>query len=183
MRFCRRCQNARVTRPASTRPTRPVAVKPAGYVGLASYSSLARLWQLLAGAERAGREVSALRGDAPEVARRRIAGYELPGAGLFVDPVPLLAELEEGFAPHPALVSLLSGDVAPLRELLSESYLLRLDFVVALTARRDLIVRPEFRYLPRPGSEPPLPAGLPLRPRRLGRDELNLLLLRACGLA
>lgn len=172
-----------MTRPAPARPTRPVAVKPAGYVGLASYSSLSRLWQLIAGAERAGREVSVVRGDSPEVARRRVAGYELTGAGLFVDPAPLLGELQDAFAPHPALVAMLAGDVTPLRELLGEAYTLRLDFVVALTARRDLIARPEFRYLPLPGTEPPLPAGLPLRPRRLGRDELNLLLLRACGLA
>jgi hypothetical protein len=84
------------------RPTRPVAGKPAGYVGLATYSSLGRLWQLLAGAQRAGRQVSAVRGDSPDTARRRIAGYELPGAGLLLDPAPLLRDLEDGFAPHPA---------------------------------------------------------------------------------
>ena len=43
------------------RPTRPVAGKPAGYVGLATYSSLGRLWQLLAGAQRAGRQAGFLR--------------------------------------------------------------------------------------------------------------------------
>lgn len=165
------------------RPTRPVAGKPAGYVGLATYSSLGRLWQLLAGASRAGRQVSAVRGDSPDTARRRIAGYELPGAGLLLDPAPVLHELEDGFAPHPALVALLAGDAGPLRDVLSADYVLRLDFVVALTSGRELIARPEFRYLPRPDRPAALPSGLTLRPRRLGRDELHLLLQRACGLA
>lgn len=165
------------------RPTRPVAGKPAGYVGLATYSSLGRLWQLLAGAQRAGRQVSAVRGDSPDTARRRIAGYELPGAGLLLDPAPLLRDLEDGFAPHPALVALLAGDAGPLRDVLNSDYVLRLDFVVALTSGRELIARPEFRYLPRPDRPAALPSGLTLRPRRLGRDELHLLLQRACGLA
>ena len=159
-------------------------------MGLATYSSLGRLWHLLAGAARAGRQVTLVRGDAPDTARRRVSGYELPGAGLLLDPAPLLRDLEDGFAPHPALVALLAGDAGPLRELLNTDYVLRLDFVVALTSGRELVARPEFRYLPRP--DPPhldwdrpaaLPNGLTLRPRRLGRDELHLLLQRACGLA
>lgn len=165
------------------RPTRPIAARPAGYVGLATYSSLGRLWQLLAGAERAGRQVSVLRNDLPQTARRRIAGYELPGAGLLADTGVIERELEDGFAAHPALLALLAGDAAPLREVLSRDYLLHLDFVVALTAGRELVVRPEFRYRPLAGASAALPGDLTLRPRRLGRDELNLLLLRACGMA
>lgn len=167
--------------PPNERPTRPVAGRPAGYLELARYSSLSRLWQLLAGAARAGREVSVLRGDAPETARRRISGYALPGAGTFVDPAPLLRELEDGFETHPALLALLAGDPGPLRAELSEHHHLSLDFVLALTQGRDLVCRPEFRYRPLPGAT--LPSGLTLRPRRLARDEVNVLLLRACGLA
>ena len=81
-----------MTSSAAERPTRPIAGKPAGYLGLATYSSLGRLWQLLAGAARVGRQVSVVRGDSPDSARRRIAGYELPGAGLLLD-VFHLAEL------------------------------------------------------------------------------------------
>lgn len=165
------------------RPPRPLAFKPAGYVGLANYSSLGKLWQLLAGAQRLGRLVTLVRGDAPETARRRIAGYELPGAGAFVDTDALRQDAEDGFVPHPALLALLSGDAEPLQALLSRAYVLQLDFVVALTAGRELIVRPEFRYAALPGQADLLPPGLTVRPRRLKRDELNLLLLRACGLA
>lgn len=169
--------------PLTKRPTRPLAFKPAGYVGLANYSSLGRLWQLLAGAQSMEHQVTLVRGDVPETARRRIAGYELPGAGVFVDTDALHQDMADGFAPHPALLSLLAGDTEPLRALLSRAYVLQVDFVVALTAGRELVVRPEFRYAALPGQPDLLPPGLTLRPRRLKRDELNLLLLRACGMA
>lgn len=168
---------------ATERPSRPLAAKPAGYVELARYSSLSRLWALLGGAQRAGRTVSVLRGDDPEICRRRIAGYTLAGAAVFVDTSKILRELEDGFEPHPALVALLSGDDALLREELNSHFELRLDFIVGLTARRDLIARPEFRYVPIVQGLSSLPDHLPLEARRLGRDELHLLLQRACGLA
>ncbi|WP_424949309.1 hypothetical protein [Deinococcus sp.] len=68
---------------------------------------------------------------------------------------------------------------------LSESYELHLDFVLGFTAARDLIVRPELRYRPSEFLPPadPLPEDLTLVPRRFGRDELRVLLERACGLA
>ena len=116
------------------------------------------------------------------IARRRISGYSLPAAGALLDATPLAQDLKGGFTPQPALLALLAGDSGPLRELLDAEYVLQLDFVLALTARRDLVLRPEFRYQPLPGHST-LPAGLPLRPRRLARDELHLLALRACGMA
>ena len=134
---------------------------------------------MLAGATRAGQVVSVVRGDLPEVARRRIAGYQLPGAGALLDVAALQQDLADGFAPHPALLACLAGDPAAVREVLSQEYALQLNFVLALTARRELIVKPEFSYVPL--GVPPLPAGLTLRPRRLRRDELGLLLGRACG--
>ena len=168
---------------SALRPTRPLASKPAGYVELARYSSLARLWGLLGGAARAGRSVSTVRGDSPEVCRRRISGYAVPQAAIFLDSTRLLRELEEGFEAHPALLALLAGDALPLRTELNAHFELRADFVVALTARRDLIARPEFRFTPIVQGLSSLPDGLPLDARRLGRDELHLLLQRACGLA
>lgn len=168
---------------SAQRPTRPLAVKPAGYVELARYSSLSRLWALLGGASRAGREVSLVRGDAADVCRRRVSGYTLGQAGVFLDTDKVLRELEDGFAVHPALVALLSGDPDPLRAEINAHFELRLDFSLALTARRDLIMRPEFRYQPIVRGLSDLPDDLPLESRRLGRDELHLLVQRACGLA
>lgn len=167
----------------SERPRRPLSAKPAGYVGLATYSSLGRLWAMLDAASRAGRSVSVVRGDPPEAARRRISGYTLRGAGLFVDTERLLRDLEDGFETHPALLALMAGDAGPLRDTLNAGYELRLDFTVALTAGRDLILRPEFRYAPLPENADPLPSTVTLRTRRMGRDELHLLFQRACGLA
>lgn len=169
----------------SLRPTRPVPDRPAGYLELARFSSLGRLWTLLAGAARAGRVITAVRGDAPEAARRRVAGYTLPGAGPLADFARIKAELDGGFVPHPALVALLAGDRAPLTATLNTGYALHLDFVVALTARRDLIARPEFRFLPLAGAPPEeaLSPELPLRARRMPRDTVHHLLHRACGLA
>ncbi|UQN06178.1 hypothetical protein [Deinococcus sp. QL22] len=172
-----------MTLPKADRPTLPLPAKPAGYVELARYSSLGRLWGLLGGALRSGRDISIVRGDSPDLCRRRIAGYALPGAALFLDTARLLSQLEDGFETHPALLALLSGDADPLRAELNAHFELQLNFVVALTAGRDLIVRPEFRYLPTVPGLSTLPAQLALVPRRLGRDELHLLLQRACGLA
>lgn len=157
--------------------------QPAGYVQLARYSSLTYLWKLLDGAERAGRTISIVRGDQPETARRKISGYTLSGAGLFVDTTPLLRDLDEGFAVHPALVALLAGDAGPLRAELNAHHELSLDFTVALTTQRDFICRPDFRFTPLESGTDSLPGDLTLRARRFSRDEINMLLLRACGLA
>lgn len=132
---------------------------------------------------REGRTVSVVRGDSIDLCRRRISGYALPGAALLLDTARLLSQLEDGFETHPAMLALLAGDSDPLRAELNAHYELQLNFVVALTAGRDLIARPEFRYLPTVLGLSTLPAQLVLIPRRLGRDELHLLLQRACGLA
>ncbi|AWN23368.1 hypothetical protein DKM44_09110 [Deinococcus irradiatisoli] len=164
------------------RPTEPLPTKPGGYLGLATYSSLGRFWTYLGAAARAGRDIGVVRGDDERVCRRRIAGYTLPGAGVFLDEARVLAELEDGLAPHPALLALLGGDGGPLRELLGARYLLRLNFVLAFTRQRDLIVRPEFKFVPRPGEAAELSGDLPLPARRIARDELRFLLDRACEL-
>lgn len=165
------------------RPTRPLPARPAGYVELARYSSLGRFWAMLAGAGRAGRTVAGVRGDAPEVCRRRVSGYVLPGAGLLLDTARVTRALEDGFETHPALLALLGGDPQPLRDELNAHYELRADFILAFTAGRDLIARPEFKYAPVVRGLSDLPTDLPLQARRLGRDEVHLIIGRACGLA
>ena len=171
--------------PTLIRPTQPLPHKPAGYAQLATYSSLARLWAYLDAAQRSGRKLSVLRGDDEAACRRRIAGHTLEGASLLLDEARVLAALEDGLEPHPALLALLGGDAGPLRDVLNTAYVLRLDFVLALTQQRDLIVRSEFAYQPKanaPQLRTALPSDLPLFPRRLGRDEIRFLLDRACGL-
>lgn len=161
-------------------PKTPLAHKPGGYLGLGNYSSLGTFWRYLRGAAGAGRTVSPVRGDSPDTCRRRISGYTVPGAGFLLDTVPLDRELTEGFETHPALLAYLSGDPGPLREELNAHYALHTDFVLALTARRELIVRPEFEFRPSDGAAS-LPAGLTLRGRRMSKDEIGVLLSRACG--
>ncbi|TDE87258.1 hypothetical protein [Deinococcus sp. S9] len=165
----------------NTRPTRPLPTRPAGYVELARYSRLDRFWAYLAGAERAGREVQVLRGDPPELCRRRITGYVLPSMALLLDTGRVLQALDEGFETHPALLALLAGDPEPLRAEVNAHFELRLDFVLAFTAARDLIAKPEFKYVPLVRGLSALPLSLPLPPRRLGRDEVHWLVQRACG--
>ena len=165
------------------RPTRPLPARPAGYVELARYSSLGRFWTMLAGAGRAGRTVAEVRGDAPEVCRRRVSGYVLPGAGLLLDTARVTQALEDGFETHPALLALLAGDPQPLRAELNAHFELRAEFVLAFTAGRDLIAKPEFKYAPVVRGLSDLPTDLPLQARRLGRDEVHLIIQRACGLA
>ncbi|ULH15676.1 hypothetical protein MF271_03275 [Deinococcus sp. KNUC1210] len=167
------------------RPTQPLNGRPAGYQQLESYSSLKKFWNYLDAAERAGRRITLVRGDTIATCRRRLSGYRIPNAGGLIDEARVLAQLEDSLTPHPALIALLSGDGGPLKTLLSEGYELNLEFVVGLTVARDLIVRPELRYRPSEFVPPadPLPDDLILVPRRFGRDELRLLLERACGLA
>ncbi len=172
-----------MSQPSARPASRPVPTQPAGYVQLARYSSLTYLWRLLAGARQAGRTVAPVRGDSEESARRKISGYALPNAGAFIDAAPLLHELEEGFAAHPALLALLGGDTGPLKAELDARYELKLDFTVALTASRDFVCRPDFKFVLPAGQNSSLPTDLTLRARRFSRDEINMLLLRACGLA
>jgi len=171
--------------PSPVRPSVPVGGRPAGYLQLESYSSLRKFWSYLNGAALAGRRLTLVRGDSLDSCRRRIAGYCIPNAGGLVDQGRVLAALEDGLTPHPALLALLGGEVGPLRTALNEGYDLHLDFVLAFTAARDLIVRPDFRYRVSEFVPPaePLPDGVPLVPRRFARDELRVLLDRACGLA
>ncbi len=168
--------------PAPLRPSEPLPNKPGGYLGLATYSSLGRFWTYLSAAARAGREVGVVRGDDERVCRRRIAGHTLEGAGVLLDVAKVRSEVEDGLEPHPALIALLGGESGPLREVLSARYLLRVNFVLALTRQRELIVRPEFKFVPKPGELADLPADVPLPAKRMGRDELRFLLDRACGL-
>lgn len=165
------------------KPTRPLPARPAGYVELARYSSLGRFWSYLGGAERAGREVRPPRGDDPELCRRRVTGYSIPGAALMLDVGRVTQALDDGFETHPALLALLADDPGPLRAELNAHFELNVNFVLAFTAARDLIARPEFKYAPIVRGLSDLPLSLPLQPRRLGRDEVHLLVQRACGLA
>lgn len=137
----------------------------------------------MAGAQRSGRTLGLVRGDTEETARRKISGYALANAGMFIDTAPILRELEDGFEVHPALVALLAADTEPLKAELNAHYELQLEFTVALSANRDFICRPDFRYAPLVKGLSDLPTDLKLRARRFSRDEINMLLLRACGLA
>lgn len=150
---------------------------------LARYSSLGRFWAYLAGAERAGREVRPIRGDPPELCRRRVTGYTMSGAALLLDTGRVTQSLDDGFETHPALLALLAGDPDPLRAELNAHFELRVDFLLAFTAARDLIAKPEFKYAPLVRGLSDLPLSLPLPTRRLGRDEVHLLVQRGCGLA
>ncbi|WP_425148089.1 hypothetical protein [Deinococcus sp.] len=173
------------SRPDQQRPNQTLPGRPAGYQQLESYSSLKKFWNYLDAAERTGRRVTLVRGDSVATCRRRLSGYRIPNAGGLIDEARLLTQLEEGLALHPALIALLGQNAGPLKTLLSESYELSLDFVLGLTSARDLVVRPELKYRPSEFFPPaePLPGELSLTPRRFGRDELRLLLERACGLA
>lgn len=162
-------------------PKRPIPYKPGGYIGMGNYSSLGTFWRYLRGAEGAGRRVSVVRGDSPEDCRRRISGYTVEGAGFLLDSMRLERELEHGFDTHPALLALLGGDPLPLREELNAHYVLHTDFVLALTAGRELIVRPEFLFKPRADAGGTLPPTLKLTGRRMSKDEIGVLLARACG--
>lgn len=164
------------------RPSEPLPDKPAGYLSLESYSSLRRLWTFLDGAERAGRRLSLLRGDTEASARRRIEGYALPFAGGLLDVAKVEAAIADGFESHPALFALAAGDAAPLRAELDRNFDLHAGLTLALTRSRELVLRPELRYRPHPGAAP-LPGDLPLTARRFSRDELRVVLERACGLA
>ena len=168
----------------SVRPGQPISGRPGGYLQLESYSSLKKFWSYLNQATAAGRRLTLVRGDTLDTCRRRISGYHIPNAGGLIDTARVLAALEDGLTPHPALLSLLAGDPDPLRQTLNEGYDLSLEFVLAFTTTRDLIVRPELKFRPSEFVPPtdPLPTDVPLTPRRFARDELTVLLDRACGL-
>ncbi|AFZ68806.1 hypothetical protein [Deinococcus peraridilitoris] len=152
--------------------------KPAGYLLLESYSSLRRFWSYLDGAERTGRQLAQVRGDHEHTCRRRIEGYTLPGAGGLVDLDKARAEIEDDFIPGVELLALAAGDPRPLQEMLSERYDLQIGLTLAFTRTRDLILKPELLYRAKEADA----LGIRFTPRRFGRDELRVMLDRACGL-
>lgn len=129
-----------------------------------------------------------VQGDNEDVCRRRISGHRLDGASLLLDEARVRREvklLEDTLEPNLVLLALSTSGTRLLRETLNASYTLRLDFVLALTQQRDLIVRPEFKFTPKSDVLQfcsPLPRELPLKVRRLGRDEIHFLLQWACGM-
>lgn len=164
------------------RPSQPLAYKPAGYIRLASYSSLGYFWKLLTGAKRAGQEIHLIRGDHPNTTRRRISGYAIAQAAPLLDKAHLRRDLDDGFVVHPVLTALLANDHQPLDDAINQHYLLHLHFVIALTTQRDFTVKPEFKFKPIARQSSDLPHNLALKARSFRRDELNVLLLRACGI-
>ena len=89
-----------------------------------------------------------------------------------------------GHLPNGHIVpALLAGDTEPLKTELNAHHELQLDFTIALAANRDFICRPDFRFVPIVKGLSDLPSHLKLRARRFSRDEINMLLLRACGMA
>jgi len=140
---------------------------------------LRRFWAYLDAAEQAGRRLSLVRNDREGTCRRRIEGYRVERAGGLLDVQRALSEVEDGMVAHAALIALGAGDPLPLRSVLDEAYALRATLVLGFTRSRDLILKPELAFVPR--GEDVL--GVKFVPRRFSRDELRVLLARACGLS
>ncbi|GEM46132.1 hypothetical protein [Deinococcus cellulosilyticus] len=163
------------------RPIQPLPDVPNGYMQLENYSSVKRLWTYLQGASQQGLLVRPLRTDSEEVCRRLISGYQLPAAGVLIDQAKTLKYLDEHvYTPHPTLMAALEGNFEPLKLLLSESYVLKIDFTLAFTRSRQLVMKTSAQFVPLPEATEKL--DLKLEARRFTRDEWRVLLDRACGL-
>ncbi|GGJ32513.1 hypothetical protein [Deinococcus roseus] len=163
------------------RPTQPLPETPNGYMQLENYSSLKRLWVYLQGASAQGLTVRTLRSDPEEACRRHISGYQLLKAGGLLDPARTLKHLDEHvYTPDPTLLAALDSDFDPLKQLLSEEYLLKIEFTLAFTRNRQLVLKAAAQYVPLPEASVKL--DLKLEPRRFSRDEWKVMLDRACGL-
>lgn len=163
------------------RPTKPLEDTPQGYMQMENYSSVKRLWTYLQGADSKGLHIRLLRTDTEDVCRRHLSGYQLANAGFLLDQSRTLKHLDEHvYSPHPTLLAALEGDFAPLKTLLSEHYVLKVDFVLGFTRLRQLVLKPTALYVPKPETTEKL--DLKLEPRRFGRDEWKVMLDKACGL-
>lgn len=148
---------------------------------LENYSTVKRLWTYLQGADTQGLLVRPLRTDSEEVCRRVISGYQLKHAGALIDQARTLKYLDEHiYTPHPTLLSALDGDFDPLKALLTEAYVLKIDFTLAFVRTRQLVLKTSALFVPLPDTSEKL--DLKLEPRRFSRDEWRVMLDKACGL-
>jgi hypothetical protein len=114
--------------------------------------------------------------------RRRAARRRGPPGGLLDEDGGLALEvfnLEPGA--QGLLNALLDGDKVPLQRALSEHYSLDFDLVLGFTAARQLALKAGAASGRSTSSGPALPLELPLKARRLGREEYRVLLERLAG--
>ncbi len=174
------------------KPTKPLPERPNGYMTLENASSLKRFWDLLRGFQSRGYVLEVPSRTTPDVCRRAILGVRNEGAGGLLDSGKLIEALQdddtmalESFNLEPqvreAVSALVGGDKKPMASLLSASYTLEFELILAFTARRELVLKADAKFWPKLETTAPLPLDWPLRAIRMGRGEYRMMIERLSG--
>lgn len=174
------------------KPTKPLPEKPNGYMTIENASSLKRFWDLLRGFRARGYALGIPPRTAPDVCRRAILGVRNERAGGLIDAGALVKTLQdsdamtlESFNLEPdardAVSALMAGDKTAVAAMLSASYRLEFELILAFTKERELVLKADARYWPIFEPTAPFPLDWTLRAVRLGRGDYRTMLERLSG--
>jgi hypothetical protein len=174
---------------ALLKPRVPLPEKPRNFQSLEGYSNIKRFWDWLEAFHTQGLSVRVPNRVPIEHCRRTVVGIERFHAGGLVDDYPILKAITDdeedislemfGLAPEArdAMQALLEGNKQPLASILSSNYKLVFDVQVAFSARRELLLKADTRFVAL--EDDIFPVSWDLKAVRLRRDDWRMLLDRA----
>jgi hypothetical protein len=173
---------------ALLKPRVPLPAAPRNFQSLEGYSNIKRFWDWLEAFHNQGLSVRVPTRVPIEHCRRTVVGIERFNAGGLIDDLAILNALLDddhmtleifNLLPEAAdaMQSLLEGDKQPLTSILSSAYKLVFDVQVAFTARRELRIKADTRFVAL--EDDLFPLSWDLKAVRLRRDDWRMLLDRA----
>ena len=173
---------------ALLKPRVPLPAAPRNFQSLEGYSNIKRFWDWLEAFHNQGLIVRVPSRVPIDHCRRTVVGIERFNAGGLVDDLAILNALLDDDSmtleifnlaaeAADAAQSLLEGDKKPFAEILSSAYKLVFDVQVAFTARRELRIKADTRFVAL--DEDLFPVSWDLKAVRLRRDDWRMLLDRA----
>jgi hypothetical protein len=171
------------------KPRVPLPEKPRNFQSLEGYSNIKRFWDWLEAFHNQGLNVVVPKKIPIEHCRRAVVGIERLNAGGLVDENQILKAITDdeedisleifnlSLEARDAMQALLEGDKQPLSSIISSAYKLEFEVQIAFSARRELLIKADTRYVAL--EEDIFPLSWDLKAVRLRRDDWRMLLDRA----
>jgi hypothetical protein len=171
------------------KPRVPLPIAPRNFQRLEGYSNIKRFWDWLGAFHEQGLSVRVPKKVPMEHCRRAVVGIERFNAGGLIDESLILKAISDdeediileimNLPPEATevMLALLDGDKQPLSKLVSSAYKLEFEVQIAFTARREMMLKADTRYVAL--EEDIFPTSWDLKAVRLRRDDWRMLLDRA----
>lgn len=174
---------------ALLKPRVPLPAVPRNFQSLEGYSNIKRFWDWLEAFHKQDLRVIVPKKVPIEHCRRAVVGIERLNAGGLVDENQILKAITDdeedisleilnlSLEARDIILALLEGDKQPLSRILSSAYKLEFEVQIAFTARREMMLKADTRYVAL--EEDIFPLSWDLKAVRLRRDDWRMLLDRA----